>query len=275
MTAWIQRVVRTQLRGPELLNWCLLVGMTAVALVHANPGLFLDSLGRSFVALAAVMLAGSAISHWLSKDSGTRIQGPRRGRSMMLLEAYESTRAMYTVACIAAWPVTQIRLGEASGLVWSMQEAGGGFAWIAMQFVLGVIIADAWTYWKHRLLHTRLLFGFHRQHHAFRDPTPFAGFAISPVEAVLTFCPIFLLCWPAATHYAPMYFGMITAFVGLNFYLHCGVTYRLAEWVLPKMLLNSSAHHNLHHARANVNFGEVGLFWDWLCRTSRRAKSSH
>ncbi len=256
------------MRPADWINWGLVVAMTAAAAVHPDPVLFLGGLVVCFIVLTAIILGGSYLSHRLSNVSGTRIQGPRRGRSMIVQEAYESTRAMYIVACIAAWPIAQIRMGDPSGLVWTTEQAGGSTLWIVVQFFFGVILADAWTYWKHRLLHTRLLFGFHRQHHAFRDPTPFAGFAISPVEALLTFCPIFLLCLPQAPHYAPMYFGLIAAFVGLNFYLHCGVTYRLAELVLPKLLLNSSAHHNLHHARANVNFGEVSFFWDRLCGTS-------
>ncbi len=256
------------MRGADWINTGLLVAMTAAGLLHPDPGLFFAGLLQCFAVLTAIVLGGAYVSHKLSQRSGTRIQGPRRGRSMILQEAYESTRAMYTVACISAWPIAQIQMGDPSGLVWTTEAAGGGMLTIVAQFFFGVILADAWTYWKHRLLHTQLFFGFHKQHHSFRDPTPFAGFAISPFEALLTFCPIFLLCIPGAPHYAPMYFGLIAAFVGLNFYLHCGVTYRLAEWLLPKLLLNSSAHHNLHHSKANVNFGEVSFFWDRLCKTS-------
>jgi lathosterol oxidase len=92
---------------------------------------------------------------------------------------------------------------------------------MAAQTLLALLVIDAWLYWKHRLLHTRLLFGFHREHHVYRDPTAFAGFAVGPLEALITFWPILLVCIPAATHYGPVYFSLIAAFVALNFYLHC------------------------------------------------------
>ena len=95
----------------------------------------------------------------------------------------------------------------------------------------------------------------------------FAGFAVGPVESLLTFWPILLLCIPAATHYGPLYFGLVTAFVLLNFYLHCGVTLRFVEAILPRLFVNTSAFHNQHHSNAEKNFGEAFTLWDYLCRT--------
>jgi lathosterol oxidase len=133
--------------------------------------------------------------------------------------------------------------------------------------LLGVVAMDAWLYWKHRLLHTRLLFPFHKAHHHFRDPTPFAGFAVAPVESLLTFWPILLLCVPGAVHWAPMYFALVVGFVVLNLYLHSGVTYRFVEATLPRLFLNTSAFHNVHHSHANANFGEAMVLWDRICKT--------
>jgi len=137
--------------------------------------------------------------------------------------------------------------------------------------IAGIVAIDAWTYWKHRLLHTRLLFSFHRGHHSFRDPTPFAGFAVGPLETLLTFCPLLLICWPPAKHFAPMYFSAIVSFVLLNLYLHCGVTFTWLERILPGIGLNSSAWHNVHHSHVNSNFGEVSYIWDRICNTSQEA----
>jgi lathosterol oxidase len=130
-----------------------------------------------------------------------------------------------------------------------------------------VLVLDAWLYWKHRLLHTRWLFPLHRAHHAYRDPTAFAGFAVGPVEAFLTFWPVVLWAHPRAAHWVPLYYGLVAAFVLLNFYLHCGVGSRLLEATLPRLSINSSAFHNRHHANADVNFGEALTLWDRLCRT--------
>jgi hypothetical protein len=63
----------------------------------------------------------------------------------------------------------------------------------------------------------------------------------------------------------------IVAFVCLNFYLHCGVTLRWVEATLPRLYLNTSAFHNVHHARANTHFGEALYLWDALCGTRTEA----
>ena len=48
--------------------------------------------------------------------------------------------------------------------------------------------------------------------------------------------------------------------------LRC-VAFTWAEALLPKIGLNSSAYHNRHHSRANVNFGAASYIWDLICKT--------
>jgi len=148
-----------------------------------------------------------------------------------------------------------------------LDEALGGFSDPIVLFIASLFVLDAWLYWKHRLLHTRFFFRFHREHHTFRDPTAFAGFAVGPVESLLTFWPIVLMAIPEAIHYGPLYLSLVIGFVLLNLYLHCGVTVRAFEAVLPPLLFNTSAFHNRHHANAEVNFGEAFTIWDRLCKT--------
>lgn len=254
------------------------VALTLLGLVTTSPGragatLWLSSLAFSFAVLATPVLGGAGVVMLLAGRFGQRIQGPREKPAPIAREAFETTRAMYVAACLMAFPLTQWREGHPTGLVWSLDTIPGGLPWVLLQTLLGVVIIDAWLYWKHRLLHTRLLFGFHKGHHAFRDPTPFAGFAVAPVEALLTFWPVLLLCIPQATHYAPIYFSLVVAFVCLNFYLHCGVTLSWVEATLPRVLLNTSAFHNVHHARANTHFGEALILWDILCGTRQSART--
>ena len=83
----------------------------------------------------------------------------------------------------------------------------------------------------------------------------------------MTFWPVVLVALPWATHWAPLYFGLVGGFVLLNFYLHCGARVRLIEATLPRMGINTSVFHNRHHANAEVNFGEAFILWDILCRT--------
>ena len=225
--------------------------------------------------VAGPVLLGAGAWYLLVNRTGERLQGPRKKDAPVAKEAFETTRAMFVIACLMAWPMTQYRLGHPTGLKWDLAEAGGLWFVLLTNLVVGILAIDAWTYLKHRLLHTRLLFPFHRGHHAFRDPTPFAGFAVSPVETLLTFWPLLILMIPAANHWAPLYFGLVVAFVSLNFYLHAGVKFRFMEAVLPRVFLNTSAFHNMHHAKVNTNYGEVLYLWDWLLGTADKNNPHH
>jgi len=77
-----------------------------------------------------------------------------------------------------------------------------------------------------------------------------------------------LIIIPEAKHFAPLYFTAIISFVLLNLYLHSGIHSKVLEAILPKILLNSSAWHNIHHSDVNANFGEVSYFWDKVCKTT-------
>ena len=84
---------------------------------------------------------------------------------------------------------------------------------------------------------------------------------------MLTFWPLCLVAVPQATHYAPIYFTLVVGFIGLNYYLHCGVCVGWIERLLSPLAINTSAFHNIHHSHANANFGEAMTLWDRFCRT--------
>ena len=253
--------------------WALCVEALVVAALTASglvcpegPRLFYASFLAGFAAIAGFVLAGAALVTWWSERRADRLQGPRRRPALVLREARDTALAAWVAACLLAWPLSRLEAGAPTGLTWSLADAGGATRAV-LQTAAGVIVLDAWLYWKHRLLHTRWLFPFHRGHHVYRDPTPFAGFAVGPVESLLTFWPVAIWAHPKAVHWAPLYYGLVVAFIGLNFYLHCGVASRLLERTLPRLFLNTSAFHNRHHANAEVNFGEALTLWDHLCRT--------
>ncbi len=252
----------------EVVDAALPFVLALLGFLHpAGPRVWFQSLTVSFFAVAVPVLGGAGVAHLLSRRFGRRIQGPRVKPAPIAAEAFETARCMFVVACLMAWPVTRWRLGQPLGLTWTLDASTGGAARVVLQTLAGLVVVDAWLYWKHRLLHTRWLFGFHKAHHAFRDPTTFASFAVAPVEALLTFWPLLLVGIPQATHWGPLYFPLIIGFVCLNFYLHCGVTLGWVEATLPRIFLNTSAFHNVHHARANTHFGEALYLWDAICGT--------
>jgi lathosterol oxidase len=258
--------------APALLSAVWIDGAVVVALTAAGlacpqgASVFYRSALVGFVGIAGSVLAGAWGMTWLAERRFERLQGPRRRPTLALRGTRDTALAAWIAACLLAWPLSRMRVGAPTGLVWSLAEAGGAVR-VGLQTAGAVLVLDAWLYWKHRLLHTRWLFAFHRAHHVYRDPTALAGFAVGPVESLLTFWPVVLVAVPQAIHWAPLYFALVGGFVLLNFYLHCGVALRLLEATLPRLYVNTSAFHNRHHECADVNFGEALTLWDHLCGT--------
>jgi sterol desaturase/sphingolipid hydroxylase (fatty acid hydroxylase superfamily) len=245
--------------------------LVVIGLFHPrDPLLWLNSFAMSFMVIAIGILTSAALFYFAASHVGSRIQSVKR--PLVYKELYVLIRSMLVAASFAAWPVTQSRLDEPTGLVWDLQEIGVGSGTMLLQSLAGVLVLDAYLYWKHRLLHTRLFFPFHQDHHRFHDPTPFAALAVGPFESVLTYWPSILLCWPAAIHWGPFYVSINLFFILLNFYLHSGVTFTLLEYILPRLGFNSSAFHNTHHTHRVVNFGEPMILWDILCNTRLKKK---
>jgi sterol desaturase/sphingolipid hydroxylase (fatty acid hydroxylase superfamily) len=269
MAALTQRNSFSLHKAAPYIDWAIVALVFLSGLLHPSPKVFYDSAARIFLIITVPLFTFAFLIYRYSEKYGARIQGERSKTPPLAEEAFGSARAMFIVACMAAWPTAMYRIGMPTGIVWTIEEMGLNWWLVVLEMYAGIIAVDALTYWKHRLLHTKTFFSFHKHHHSFRDPTPFAGFAVGPLETVLTFFPLLFICFPPAKHFAPLYFSAIVGFVFLNLYLHCGVTYKWLEKILPRIGLNSSAWHNIHHSDVNANFGEVSFIWDKLCKTSR------
>lgn len=256
-------------RAATLIDWGVVLLSFLSGVLFPAPEVYYTALLQVFLIVTVPLLLFSYLIYRFSEQNGLRIQGVRKAMPPIAREVFGTVRAMFIVACLAAWPVGLYRLGVPTGIAWTLEQMGLTWWMAVLEMYVGIVAIDAITYWKHRLLHTRAFFAFHKHHHSFRDPTPFAGFAVGPVETILTFWPLLLICIPEAKHFAPLYFTAIVGFVFLNLYLHCGVTFDWLEKVLPRLNLNTSAWHNVHHSHTNMNFGEVSAFWDRLCKTTR------
>ena len=143
-------------------------------------------------------------------------------------------------------------------------SAWPGMAASALAYLL---LHDAFYYWAHRAMHWRPVFkAFHAGHHKHVEPSPFAGFAFDPLEALLTgwFLPALVFVIPMEVHLALGLLMVMTVTGTIN---HCGWEVwprRWVEGVFGRWMV-IPAHHAQHHSRFGYNFGLYFQHWDrWL-----------
>jgi len=226
-------------------------------LVHGKD--WLQIVLTSFLILEILFTVVMAVMQVLGRAFGDRCQKVPEDKGLMLAEFFESSRCMYMCCVMAGLPLLHFQRDEPTGLSWELR---GPFWKYMISFVIGMFVADGWTYLKHRLLHCRPLYAIHKHHHSFPNPSAWAGFAIHPIETLWTFAPIYT--WDHLDHWIPMFTSAVTAFFIINAYLHCGYTIYWAEKILPRFFINTSAFHNIHHEKTNTHFGEISSIWDYI-----------
>ena len=143
-------------------------------------------------------------------------------------------------------------------------------AWFWSSIVCAIFLHDTWFYWTHRLMHHPRLFRvFHRVHHLSRNPTPWAAYAFSPLEAVMqaAIFPLIAFLIPIH-HYA---FGIFMLWqIAYNIAGHTGYEYH-PRWLMRsrlRYLLNTPTNHIQHHETLRGNYGLYFNFWDQLMGTN-------
>lgn len=139
-----------------------------------------------------------------------------------------------------------------------------GMAASAMAYLL---LHDAFYYWAHRAMHWKPVFrALHAGHHRHPEPSPFAGFAFDPLEALLTgwFLPALVFLIPMEVHLAVTLLLLVTITGTIN---HCGWEIWPRRWVegaFGRWIVIPS-HHSQHHGKFGCNYGLYFQHWDrWL-----------
>ena len=143
---------------------------------------------------------------------------------------------------------------------------------VLFKTILGIFFSDTYSYWKHRSLHTRLLYPFHKQHHTLSNPSSFAAFALHPIDAIFTFAPIWLFSIAELNLWTPVYLGFLICFSFLSLFIHCGQHVPCLDQWISYFCLNTSRWHNVHHELHNKHYGEVSYIWDLICGTGGDAR---
>jgi sterol desaturase/sphingolipid hydroxylase (fatty acid hydroxylase superfamily) len=213
----------------------------------------------------AIYLVGAATGAWLTgslwprfgigRPIDTRPPAPgqvraevRRGLLTCLI--FGVVTLSYRPLCQGLWPLS-----------W------GQAAW---QLAAFTVFNNLYTYGTHRLLHTRLLIRVHRVHHRSVRVTPWSGYSVHPLEALVIAgtLPVFMLLVKIGigTAFALHALGMLyTTCIHCNYELFPArdPRSRFKRWI------DDPAFHRLHHTRGSINYGFPSRLPDRLFGTAQ------
>lgn len=152
------------------------------------------------------------------------------------------------------------------------QPGERGMVWFWASIGCTIVLHDTWFYWTHRLMHHPRLFRLtHWTHHRSLNPTPWAAFAFSPLEAVMqaSIFPLAVMIVPQH----PFAFGLFMIWqMAFNVIGHSGFEF-FPRWTMNSWLgrvMNTPTNHAMHHEKMRGNYGLYFNIWDRLMRTNHK-----
>ncbi|KAF8838733.1 C5-sterol desaturase [Paxillus ammoniavirescens] len=146
-----------------------------------------------------------------------------------------------------------------------------GWLYLGLSIPLFLLFTEYTIYWLHRTLHhPRLYKTFHKPHHRWIIPTPFASYAFHPVDGYVQSVPYHLFVFLFPLHRWVYLFLFV--FVNLwTIFIHDSdmITGHPLEQVI-----NGPAHHTLHHLYLTVNYGQYFTWADRVGGSYRHPESS-
>lgn len=232
-------------------------------LANEAIGIFIMDFGRYFIAAALVYAVVSIMRR--TRLASRKIQTREATFADMRREFLGSVQTVlvYVVVFVGVyWAVLNGWLHKPT----ASQGLLANLGW----FAAIVIAHDAYFYWVHRAMHSRLLFKhFHRFHHRSVTPTPWAAYAFAVPEAVVmaVFMPIWMSFFAAP---GIVIFSFLAFMIIRNAMGHAGFEL-LPRWWLSTPLtrwINTTTHHDLHHNGSfKHNYGLYFTWWDKMMGT--------
>lgn len=139
-----------------------------------------------------------------------------------------------------------------------------GVPYMIFSTIVFFFVTDGLVYVAHRLLHTRLLYGpIHKLHHASVVCTPFASHAFHPVDGVAQSLPYHLMPFLMPIHSVQW----ICLFVFVNCWT---VSIHDGNHFSNSVILNTEAHHDVHHREFLYNLGQFTTLFDRIGGTYKK-----
>jgi Delta7-sterol 5-desaturase len=139
-----------------------------------------------------------------------------------------------------------------------------GWPFLVGSIVGFLLFTDCLIFWIHYALHWKPLYErFHRTHHSFKYPTPFAAIAFDPFDGFAQSFPyhLYTLLFP---FWNWAYLGMFIFVQVWTISIHDRVSFAGLDGII-----NGSAHHRGHHFYYRFNYGQYTTLWDRLAGTYR------
>lgn len=190
-----------------------------------------------------------------------RIQPDRRGEKRMGKEIRQSVYSLtVTAGCLAGGVFLSYK-------GWTFVDPLPLTWWSAiLMFGVSIVAYDAWFYWAHRLMHTKLLYPFHAEHHRSVAPTVWSTYSDDLVDAfvmqsyylwIVLFLPIPFEV--LIVHRLWDHFNGTIGHSGFEFYAS-----PLSRMPSPMVCVT---FHDQHHSHFRYNFANFFSFWDRVCGT--------
>ncbi|KAF9223437.1 hypothetical protein BS17DRAFT_781852 [Gyrodon lividus] len=234
-----------------------------------------DHIPRQLLSLSVITLIGIHFLYFIFAGLSYQfifnhdmMQHPRFLKNQIKLEIQASLQA-FPAMTLLTLPWFQAEVMGYSRLYDNVDEYGWLYLGFSIPFFL--FFTDYAIYWVHRLLHHPALYKtFHKPHHKWIIPTPFASHAFHPVDGYLQSVPyhLFIVFFPL---HRWLYLGL---FVFVNFW---SILIHDSDMITGHPLehvINGPAHHTLHHLYFTVNYGQYFTWADRVGGSYRQPESS-
>ncbi|KAF8932309.1 hypothetical protein EDD21DRAFT_387308 [Dissophora ornata] len=179
-----------------------------------------------------------------------------------------ATAAAAAAAAASAAASTAARAAKFGPLAPLVEPLMDGWGYVAFSVICFLLFTDFGIYWTHRFLHHPLVYKrLHKPHHKWIIPSPFSSHAFHAMDGYLQSCPyhIFVFLMPMQKYI------YMTMFMVVNLW---SVLIHDGEYIVSSPLVNSAAHHAVHHLYFNYNYGQYLTFWDRIGGSYRKPDDS-
>ncbi len=141
-----------------------------------------------------------------------------------------------------------------------------------LQVLCFTVFYETYSYFVHRLLHTKRFARMHGVHHKSVRVTPWSAYSVHPLEALFIglSAPLYMMLFSLSLGMA-----LVLHISGMMFtiLLHSNFKYT-GRSMLMRFVFAYPCYHSTHHINGNVNFGFVNKWWDTVFRTLKMNSTS-